>query len=76
MIGWMVVKQYLDKQWVELIRIESDKELSEEELKEALETMKDLIFDADKINIISGNSVVIFKRQDGPVKVEFEISDI
>jgi len=76
MIGWMVVKQYLDKQWVELIRIESDKELSEEELKEALETMKDLIFDADKINIISGNSVVIFKRHDGPVKVEFEISDI
>lgn len=75
MIGWMVVKQYLDKQWVELIRMKSE-ELSEEELKEALETMKDLIFDSDKINITSGNSVVIFKRQDGPVKVEFEISDI
>ena len=71
MNGWIVVKQFLKGDWVELIRLEADKGINQEQIDESLKTMKDLIFDHDKVNISTENSVVIFDRNDGPVKLDY-----
>ncbi len=71
MNGWIVVKQFLLGQWVELIRLPAEKKLNAEEIEESLKVMKDLIFDHDKVNISTENSVVIFDRNDGPVKLDY-----
>lgn len=81
---FMKIKQYLNGVWVELISIQivieeerlmgiqqDEKEL----IKEGLDKMKDLIFENDKVTVYSDDQVVIFKRGDGPVKIDIVTVD-
>ena len=58
MKGYIVVKQFLKGDWVNLISLETLEDINQEQIDEALGTMKDLIFDADKVNISNETSVV------------------
>jgi len=73
MKGYIVVKQFLKGDWVNLISLETLEDINQEQIDEALGTMKDLIFDADKVNISNETSVVIFNRNDGPVKIDYVV---
>jgi hypothetical protein len=70
MCGFIVVKQYLLGQWVELIKLEVPEE-EKHKIDESLSKMRDLIFDHDKVSVYDDKSVVIFNRLDGPVKLDY-----
>jgi len=73
MKGYIIVKQFLLGQWVELIRLEAEEDLDQEQIDESLTTIKDIIFDHDKVNISNETSVSIFNRSDGPVKIDYVV---
>lgn len=72
MKGYIIVKQFLLGQWVELIRLDAEDNITPEQIEESLSTIKDIIFDHDNVNISNETSVVIFNRSDGPVKIDYD----
>jgi len=65
----ITIQQYIDGDWVTLITVEGDFHATKEQIIESLENVKNLIFDADKVNIVTEKELVIFNRADGPIKV-------
>lgn len=66
----LIVMQFLNGNWETLIKMPSEKQdLTKEEIKETLDSMRTLIFDSEKVNIYTDREVVIFNRNDGPIKL-------
>lgn len=71
MTGQLIVTQFLEGKWEELIRLDAESDINEDQIKQSLVEMKDFIFNNDKVNISNETSVVIFNREDGPIKISF-----
>jgi hypothetical protein len=71
---YVIVKQFLGGEWVELIQIEVEagSNPTAEEITESIEQLKNMIFDSDSHNIVTETEAVIFSRKDGPIRIEFK----
>lgn len=71
-----IIQQYIDSEWLELIRMPFEDHIkTDEQIEETLIKLTDLIFDHDKIKIRLKEEVVIFNRLDGPIKILVEEYD-
>lgn len=68
----LVVKQYLNGEWIDLIRMPVEDGTSNEDIEESIGKIKDLIFEHDKVNIRIEEEVIIFNRLDGPIRLVIE----
>ena len=68
----MTIKQYLDGEWLTLIEIPTElpeADIVQEDVDKAMEEMRNIVFQAEKVQVYSENQAVIFNRLDGPVKI-------
>ena len=67
---YLIIKQFISG-WVELIKIPVEDNPTKEEITKGIEEIKEIIFNADKINFITDTEAVVFRAKDGPIRIEY-----
>jgi hypothetical protein len=65
-----VIKQYLGNNWAELITIDTEGPGTDEEIQKGLDGLRSFVFKGESGYMSTQETVIIFNRKDGPIRID------